>query len=179
MRGWRESLFVRSGCQHMRCKSFGWNALAVLPQHSTHCDVCTGLLLYSLSEDTLDVHTLHPANKLTVLNKSRSTYAACEIQVTTLSSLPDTYFEACMPCIYTCIYRICTYLSAATKERQRGESPLHPVLTTLMMFRTAEDDVWLSARPWLHVCLFWGGWSGVVVFGRRIVQPGFWGCRLW
>lgn len=50
--------FVGSGCQHMRCKSLGWNALAVLPQHSTHCDVCTGLLLYSLSEDTLDAHAL-------------------------------------------------------------------------------------------------------------------------
>lgn len=134
---------MRSGCQHMRCKSLSWNALVLLPQSCTHCDVCTGLLLYSLAEDTLDVHTPHPASKMTVLNKSCSTCAACEIQVTTLSSLPDTYFEACTACIYTCIYRICTYLAAATKEKKRESlgHALHPVLTTLMIFRTAEDDV--------------------------------------
>ncbi len=137
----------------MRCKSLSWNVLALLPQ-SLHTLWCLYRAAPVLLQKTHWMCTPHPASKMTVLTKSCSTCAACEIQVTTLSSLPDTYFEVCMACIYTCIYRICTYLSAATKERKRESwamHALHPVLTTLMMFRTAEDDVWFSAG--LSVCV--------------------------
>lgn len=166
MRGWRESLFWW-GQAVSTCAVSHWAGMCWLYSPSpAHIVMFVQGCSCTLLQKTHWMYTPHPASKMTVLTKSCSTCAACEIQVTTLSSLPDTYFEACMACIYTCIYRICTYLSAATKERKR-ESLGHACASPCPDNANDVQD----SRGWCLIlcqaCLcVWGG----------IVQPGFWGC---
>lgn len=163
MRGWRESLFWW-GQAVSTCAVSHWAGMRWLYSPSPpHIVICTGLLLYSLAEDTLDVHTPHPASKMTVLNTFCSTCAACEIQVTTLSSLPDTYFEACMGCIYTCTYRICTYLSAATKERKReslGHACSSPCPDNANDVQDSGGWCLILCQACVSVCAYLGGLAG-------------------
>ncbi len=151
----RISFLVRSGCQHMRCKSLSWNVLALLPQSCTHWCLYRAAPVLSCRRHTGCAHRILPAKWQCSLNlvphvqRVRYRSLHCHpFRIPILKCAWPAYIHAYIE--YVHIYQ-------QPQRRERGRvwamHALHPVLTTLMMFRTAEDDVWFSARP---VCVCGG-----------------------